>query len=441
MTLVGSAMGSGKEYDPCFMRHFPTDCPESEHHQTENCCVLIPCCLCISLTYIYDDITYHADACWDEVFKEYRGTIELGGGTEFDFTFTWEKDEYNQCFHVVTFDGEEVVRIEHCECENIAGSVETGFGLLEWERQVKHIRKPWDKGCETSCPECRCVADIICATWLKTGINCPQPCLESILKLEWDCADSFGPVIFEPDCCGDELPVSLAIRQTENEYEECVWQLIVDGAVRDEVDGNEGHDCIGPELSFAYTDDDGCEVTVTTDGRKCGCLPPYRQICCCPDRDDVPDKLYVQMFNRSECECVDEQVVEIDLTNFCVVPNLTGVGATWEGDGAFCVAGPYDGPGFHECQIRIFVECLPSPTCAWQLNFCTGSGDGCGDLETACATPTGALPGGTCGGSSSTSCDPLRLVFAASVNSDNCCCNPSIPSSDFCFVVTEEDPR
>ena len=207
MTLVGSAMGSGKEFDHCWMGQLPTECPESEHHDTKNCCAQIPCCLCISLVYIYDGIEYFSEACWDTDFNEYRGTIDLGAGQEFPFTFSWDRDSYtDNCQHVVTFDGEEVLRVDHCECTNISGSVDTPFGLLTWDRQIKHIRKPWDKICDTSCPDCRCVADTICVTWNKTGMDCPQPCLESILKLEWDCGDSFGPVIFEPDCCGDEFP-------------------------------------------------------------------------------------------------------------------------------------------------------------------------------------------------------------------------------------------
>lgn len=444
MTLVGSAMGSGKNFDPCWLRLFPTECPEADTtHETKNCCALIPCCLCISLVYEYDGLEYFAEACWDTDFNEYRGTIELGGGLEFDFTFSWDRDEYtDECQHVVTFDGEEVLRIDHCECENISGSVETRVGLLTWDRQVRHLRRHWDKGCETSCPKCRCVADTLCVTWNKQGDDCPQPCLESIITLEWDCVDRFGPVVFEPDCCGDEDPVSVAIKLAEDEYENCVWQLIVDGAVKDEILNDDGGDCKNPELSFDYIDEDGCEVTVTTNGRECGCPPALRQICCCPDRDEVPEKLYVQLFDRSECACVDEQVIELDLQYFCTLPNETGAGATWEGQGAFCIAGAYDdGETFHECQIRIFVECIPSPTCAWQLNWCTGSSDGCGDIEAACETPNATVPGSTCGGSADTSCDPLRLTFAGSVNSDNCCCNPDTPTSDFCFVVTENDPR
>ena len=147
------------------IRDRPTDCPESETHETKNCCAQIPCRLCISLIPAYTDVEFFSEATFDKDFNEYRGTIETGSGTH-DFTFAWDRDESSDnCQHVVTLDGVEVLRVDNCECLDISGEVDTAAGLLTYSRQVQHIRKHWDKTCDTSCIDCRCAADTICATY------------------------------------------------------------------------------------------------------------------------------------------------------------------------------------------------------------------------------------------------------------------------------------
>nr|MBC8290558.1 hypothetical protein [Planctomycetota bacterium] len=239
MTLVQSAVGSLRDVNPCLVQLFPVTCPpDLENHETKSCCTLIPCCLCFWLTDYDGNVTY-GEACWSDIHNSYRGTLDGDADLKL-FEFRWERDTAapgDPCQHVVNFDVDEVYRENSCDCETPEGIASTIYGDIQWQRQVKQKRIIWDPPgtCETHCPQCTCVADKVCITWEKhagTG-SCSEPCLQSILEAEWNCDTEQFEVIFEPDCCGDEDPVTIYIRLDEASGADCAWVLEVDGVVAD----------------------------------------------------------------------------------------------------------------------------------------------------------------------------------------------------------------
>lgn len=101
-----------------------------EKTQTDDCCAVIPCKLCLRLE-VYPD-TYKSSAVWAEgaYTGQYTGTID---GHE--FVAYWEKDaESGTCYFVVEWDGEEIGRYTKCgyegmNCRSIGDTitVDTGY--------------------------------------------------------------------------------------------------------------------------------------------------------------------------------------------------------------------------------------------------------------------------------------------------------------------------
>jgi len=136
-----------------------------ETDPTDGCCGVIPCKLCLEWE-VYGDAIAYGSA--DFGTSSWTGTV--GGAA---FVAYWERNTYDECEFVVTFDGEEVYRAtcyEGASCRNPAGEVAASIGYeegtLRWSvyepRELALIDDP-DTGCrDFFCGDCRCSCYSLC---------------------------------------------------------------------------------------------------------------------------------------------------------------------------------------------------------------------------------------------------------------------------------------
>ncbi len=132
---------------------------------TDQCCGVIPCKLCLEFE-VYGDSTSYGSA--DFATSSWAGTV--GGGS---FVAYWERNSYDECEFVVTFDGEEVYRAtcyEGASCRNPAGSASASIGYddgtLRWSvyepRELALIDDPYTGCRDFFCGDCRCSCRSLC---------------------------------------------------------------------------------------------------------------------------------------------------------------------------------------------------------------------------------------------------------------------------------------
>lgn len=147
----------------CQERTFET----CDNEPTDGCCGVVPCKLCLEWEVYGDGIAYGSA---DFGTSSWTGTV--GGAA---FVAYWERNTYDECEFVVTFDGDEVYRAtcyEGASCRNPAGEVSASIGYdegtLRWSvfepRELALIDDP-DTGCrDFFCGDCRCSCDCLCVT-------------------------------------------------------------------------------------------------------------------------------------------------------------------------------------------------------------------------------------------------------------------------------------
>ena len=320
---------------PCQERTFEA----CETAPTDQCCGVIPCKLCLEWE-VYGDAIAYGSA--DFGTSSWTGTV--GGGS---FVAYWERNTYDECEFVVTFDGEEVYRAtcyEGASCRNPAGEVSASIGYdegtLRWSvyepRELALIDDP-DTGCrDFFCGTCRCTCDCLCVTITEPDGNIIQGEL---------CTSSYpcDAPVWEGTLGYYDLSIALG----RDEYTgECIISLTANGEEPEPVFVTGCAD-----MSASVTLYDGTIISVRC--KQCSCGETDNTECCdgrpCPGSGEpnaMPSTLTVEVsatFN-------DPPLVSPSGSGFDPPANSTCFDFSFAIDGG-CVDGikTYGGIGEHSC--------------------------------------------------------------------------------------------
>ena len=240
----------------------------------DGCCSATPCRLCLEFETYGDAIAYGSA---DFGTSSWTGTV--GGGS---FVAYWERNTYDECEFVVTFDGDEVYRAtcyDGASCRNPAGEVSASIGYdegtLRWSvyepRELALVVDP-DTGCrDFFCGTCRCTCECLCVTITEPDGNIIQGEL---------CTSSYpcDAPVWEGTLGYYDLSIALG----RDEYTaECIISLTANGEEPDPVFVTGCAD-----MSASVTLYDGTVISLECKQCACNQQGPC-EFCCLPVRYDV----------------------------------------------------------------------------------------------------------------------------------------------------------
>lgn len=256
--------------------------------ETDGCCAVIPCTLCISWVG-YGETQIDASASWTGA--QWQGTVG-----PITFVAYWERS-YGVCQFVVEANGEEVYREDLCEyasvdCRNVSGEADVSQynieGVLGWStyepRELPRITG--DNGCaDHFCSECDCICNQLCVTISRVdsspldAYDIPFCFGRAVIPVNDQC-DYYGT---ESDrvywsgtvTCGTDYDVLIEL--TRDEYTgRCQVQLTADGA---EFSGTYDKKLVGcPDFEVTWEIDE--YTTVTASCVPCGKCDSETGSCC-----------------------------------------------------------------------------------------------------------------------------------------------------------------
>ena len=247
---------------PCQERTFEA-CDTTSH---DGCCGATPCRLCLEWETYEDGIAYGSA---EFATSSWTGTV--GGGS---FVAYWERNTYDECEFVVTFDGDEVYRAtcyEGASCRNPAGEVAASIGYeegtLRWSvyepRELALIDDP-ETGCrDFFCDNCRCTCESLCVELIDSfGALIPG----ELINVSYPCDSP----VWEGTVGGRYLSIALG-RDIEGR---CIITPTIDGQEEDAVFAP------GCASMSAVIDLYGIEQ-ITVRCKECSCDDPLPFLCEC----------------------------------------------------------------------------------------------------------------------------------------------------------------
>ncbi len=282
---------------------------------------------------------------------------------------------------------------------------------------------PAGRGTDRICTNCDCVCNCVCLTYEEDACLSQTERVCYVYEGTGTDSDSWTHTFTCPD--GDQT-VTITLERGSDGC--CEWHLETSrGTVEDASTGtgadasNKKSNCPTTAHTWTLTDTTGTGGSGSVTISCAECIECLIDTCCCAD--PLPQTLTATVYNVNECPCVDGTQISLSLVE--ITEGVGGTGAAWQGDGAFCDL----------CSFRIIVRCSPDATCVWTLEWCDGGGI-CGDFETRCLSMNSETSGVACAGfTEDICCDPLVVPFTG--GSNDCCCEPDTPATEFCFVVTE----
>lgn len=233
--------------------------------QTDGCCAVIPCRLCLEWYTYGEPETGTSDLGTDSWVGEVAGI---------DFEAYWRRNyDTGECEFIVIFGGIEVYRAtcyQGASCRNPQGTAEATIeyesGTLSWEvhrpRELALIDDP-DTGCRTHfCDECHCSCECLCLTLteysgeVKTGEACDTA---------YDCDP--------PLWAGSVGYYTLEIALGRDEYGNCVITLTSDGEAQPPVPAP---GCGAMSTSVTMPNGDVIDIRC----KQCGCEDFGVYACC-----------------------------------------------------------------------------------------------------------------------------------------------------------------
>ena len=288
---------------------------------TEDCCAVIPCSLCLELT-IYPDILY-GFAPWIEESFQYYGTVTDPESGEHTFSAYWEKDYgTGDCQFVVEWDDEVVYTKGLCEytdpitCRDPGDEVEVDVeygvtGTLEWlVREMIEVRRVAEDGCTVPwCDDCLCACKKLCVTVAYTDyVDEENSCIaEGVFDFSGDqCTDGTATTVKWSGSATCESGKSWGgyIEMDVDSYGNCTISGELTTGDPTAVLDSQGMITNCSQVAAGWVIDEyDYDITVNISCLKCGdCSPVFSDNCCdereCPGfggDNDMPSSLSISI--------------------------------------------------------------------------------------------------------------------------------------------------
>lgn len=312
----------------------------------EDCCGIIPCCICFKWTEEGDEEPkFTGLACWDNTTRRWRTVL---GGTTIEYIIRRiaPATPYDTgCEARVEVGGDIVYTAILCDesgvsCTNPGGSVEIPLvyggpsGTLEWGREDL-VYTPLALG-RAFCSGCDCVCNQVCITATRSDttetVDCQCDPVTEIAGYDL-CTFCWEEVTLQFEGCLQDPPpppftVQACIVQFIEYGEElgcdpprCAISISVDGYEVDLIPIN--GQCPIIDVSTEFLDEDGCLRTIRVQCRRCGkCqgVPPCPACCL----DPAPPTFYIYFIDGPTgtelCECLLGTVVALP---YCKSTSIT----------------------------------------------------------------------------------------------------------------------
>lgn len=275
MTEIGAAYGMGNRVLGDWKR-----CDEKKigscNEETDGCCAVVPCVLCISL------FPYGEDASYGKA--EYTSGEWIGTIAGLEFVAWFERNYDGECEFVITLAGTEVVRVLKCDpyspvsCRSPSGSVDVAIdyveGVLEWDTyeslEVDMVVDP-DTLCKVPfCGTCTCTCECLCVT-LDPASGEGATCAFELCNTAYSC----DPPLWSGEITCGYTDYFLEFALEADQYTgQCLLAMSVDGEFIEYI---EVGDC--GAISATITLPNYAVITVSC--KKCSCEPVAVYQCEC----------------------------------------------------------------------------------------------------------------------------------------------------------------